>query len=188
MCFLSLEEYSDLAEKVVSKSVKKALRYKLTRNEELLGEVASACMRADEGWKPDGGRTRESYRIFCGIRELRKYLNKQRKQPVHSSLDYIKDDETEETEDVYNTIIDDNRENETRSEKIEYCRWILAQSCLTPKQRKYIEKYFLEGMKYKQIAHEYKVSIQAVQQGVEEALNKIRQTVGFNFYETSHAV
>lgn len=195
--FDSLSEYVLLAKKSISKFANQfyqGLSTKMLKDEDAISSVANAIMMADwrwdENYKNDKGtkKTKYSYRNQCALWAIQTYITKDHKKDKKFkkkvySLDHIIEDEKESS--VHNLTQDDkslspesiliNQEN--KEELSQLIDSLLSLDCLTTRQKDYIRLYYFESYTFEKIGKKYGITREAVRQGLNKAINMIKETV-----------
>lgn len=195
--FDSLETYLLLAKKAISKFANQfynGLATKMLKDEDAISSVANAIMMADWRWddnyQNDRGtkKTKYSYRNQCALWAIQTLVTKNKKlNKKHIktySLDFILDenhdglsahDLTEDTR-VKNPeeISIENENNKNLTDLIEK---LLSTDYLTDRQKDYIRLYYFESYTFEKIGQKYGITREAVRQGLNKAIDIIRNAV-----------
>ena len=191
--FDTLETYLLLAKKSISKFANKifnGLSKKMLNDEDAVSSVANAIMMADWRWdenyinKKGTKKTKYSYRNQCALWAIQTYVSKIYKKPKKiqnvysldfdnnelelSNYDYIPDHKSKTPDQ----ILADEENSDTLSSLIDR---ILSIEYLTDRQKDYIRLYYFEDYTFDKIGKKYGVTREAVRQGLNKALNLIRE-------------
>lgn len=196
--FETLDIYLLLAKKAISKfgnSMCSGLSSRMLKDEEAIANIASAIMMADWRWdenyknKNNTKKTKYSYRNQCAIWAMQTYLTKNYKHKKKTkkkvySLDFnFANDES--VSSVYDIICNNSCESpeniliakEEKENLINAINSLLDSNFLSDRQKDYINLYFFEGQTFEQIGRKYDITREAVRQGLNKALQLIRNLV-----------
>lgn len=195
--FDSLQEYMLLAKKSISKFANQfynGLALKMLKDEDAISLVANAIMMADWRWDDNyqnekgTKKTKYSYRNQCALWAIQTYLtkdhkkNKKFKKKVYS-LDHTMEDDNESsihdfTEDE-KIISPENAliQKESKEELTKLINSLLDLDCLTARQKDYIRLYYFESYTFEKIGQKYGITREAVRQGLNKAINMIKEAV-----------
>ena len=194
--FDSLETYLLLAKKAISKFANQfynGLATKMLKDEDAISSVANAIMMADWRWddnyQNDKGtkKSKYSYRNQCALWAIQTLITKNKKINKKNiktySLDFIPDNDdglstydlTEDTKcaDPEKISID----NENVQNLKDLIEKLLNSDCLTDRQRDYIKLYYFESYTFEKIGKKYGITREAVRQGLNKAIEIIRNTI-----------
>lgn len=194
--FDSLKNYLTMAKKTISKFANKiynGLSQKMLKDEDAVSNVATAMMMADWRWDENyenskgTKKNKYSYRNQCALWAIQTYATKNSKRPKNIqkiySLNHDIDlnnpkDMYHFTEDCCSLSPDDiviNTENKrVLSDLIDS---LLSLDCLSDRQKDYIRLYYFDGYTFEKIGQKYGITREAVRQGLNKALNLIREMV-----------
>jgi RNA polymerase sigma factor (sigma-70 family) len=194
--FDSLKEYITMAKKTISKFANKiytGLASKMLKDEDAISNVANAIMMADwrwdENYQNDKGtkKTKYSYRNQCALWAIQTYATKNSKRPKNVNKVYSlnHDLDNDETSDMYHFTEDKTitspedilMENEDKTVLANLIDNLLSLECLSDRQKDYIKLYYFEDHTFDKIGKKYGITREAVRQGLNKALNIIRETV-----------
>ena len=159
----------------------------MLKDDQILGQVASAIMRAENDHNPehDSGATVVTLRVTYGRREIWNVYRKQNsinKRGRHFSIDTQHDtgaskpfsfaETIEDKSDSFLEIIQEEQELEDKKKKV---RELLSDSYLTDRQREFLEAKYIEGLTSKEISERFNVSKQAVSDCMGRALHKLKE-------------
>lgn len=184
----TLEEYINLAKKMVTKFSPPFIRKELLNNDEAISEIAEAIMVADWKWDPDRmghngqKKTNYSYRNQCGIWAIKTLLTKKYKTKNHKTISLnqkLKKDSKDEIMDYFSSSKEDDPakivELLEEEENIKrYIEEIFNSNILSDKQKKQISDYYLNGKTLSQIGSEYDVTREAIRQNIQKGIAKIK--------------
>ena len=193
--FDSLKNYMTLAKKAISKfgnTIYQGLSKKMLHDEDAISLVANSIMMAD--WRWDENYTNEkgtkkgkySYRNQCAIWAIKTYISKKYKRSKYIdavySLDFIVNEE--DGSDSYNyikskekspDIIAQQKEDDINLQNI--IDNLFDIECLSDRQKDYIKLYYLESYTFEKIGQKYGITREAVRQGLNKAIEMIREYV-----------
>jgi len=187
--FLSLNEYLIMARKIISKMSSGPYKQYLN-TEDVVSYVANALMMADWRWDENynskQGRKKNlySYRNQCAIWAIQTLVTKQKKSKknikmyslddsindtdLRNNLDFIEDTSCENPLDVL-------EQEETDNDVKQMVSSILDSDILSDKNKQYIKMYFFEGLTLEKIGNHFNITREAVRQGINKSLQKIRE-------------
>lgn len=194
--FDSLSSYILLAKKAISKfanSVFSGLSKKMLNDEDAVSSIATAIMMADWRWddnyKNQQGtkKSKYSYRNQCAIWAIQTYVSKTYKKPKNLgrvySLDHNSDDIDANNihdciEDISSDSPDDILMEKERKESVtNLVNKLFDLDILSDRQKDYIRMYYLDGYTFEKIGIKYGVTREAARQGLNKAMNIIRDIV-----------
>lgn len=187
--FLSLNEYLIMARKIISKMSSGPYKQYLN-TEDVVSYVANALMMADWRWDENynskQGRKKNlySYRNQCAIWAIQTLVTKQKKSKKNIKM-YSLDDNINDT-DLRNNLdfIEDTscenplevlEQEETDNDIKQMVSSILDSDILSDKNKQYIKMYFFEGLTLEKIGNHFNITREAVRQGINKSLQKIRE-------------
>lgn len=195
--FESLGTYLLLAKKAISKfanSMYSGLSTKMLKDEEAISSVANAIMMADWRWDDNyqntknTKKTKYSYRNQCAIWAIQTYITKNYKHQRKTkkkvfSLDF--DQKDDDTGSIYDKIqnlsseqpdiiLMQQEEKENLQANLE-C--LISSDILSDRQKDYIKLYYFENQTFEQIGKKYNITREAVRQGLNKALDLIRDLI-----------
>jgi DNA-binding CsgD family transcriptional regulator len=186
--FLTDKEYTAATKKIIKHFTRRSRRLSqiLIKDAEIFHNIKFKIMKADWRWKPDGGRTRYSWRNQCGIWAIQEAIEevKQKYEDLKTadlSLNYCK------KSDSYN----ETKLSDRLSSKVPDPSFAMSQSETTLKLRKEINglikaanlteieieylNLWAEGQTYQEIAKRFEIKNQSVSSVVKKALQKMRK-------------
>jgi predicted DNA-binding protein YlxM (UPF0122 family) len=164
MEYLSLDEYQNIAEKLLSASFPKLAAHIMSDNEKM-GEVINALIKAD--WHYDGRGTIYGYRKQRVAWVISNFFNK--KQDL--SLNYDITESMELSDTIPDKLHFDSVEYR---DELENLRDKIANSkVLTGKEKICISRYLTEGVELADIATELDIHKEAVKLSVRRGLSKL---------------
>lgn len=194
--FDSLSTYILLAKKAISKFSNRfynGLSLKMLSDEDAIASIANAIMMADWRWdenynSPNGTRkTRYSYRNQCALWAMQTYVSKNYKhkkkfkKKVYSLDHSSNDDESVSVHEIVSgsceSPLDELIDKEEKTILTENLEALLSSSILTDRQRDYIKLYFYDGYTFEKIGKKYGITREAVRQGLNKAINAIKDLV-----------
>lgn len=194
--FDSLKNYITMAKKTISKFANKiynGLASKMLKDEDAIANVANAIMMADWRWDKDyekkhgTQKNRYSYRNQCALWAIQTYVSKNNRKPKNInnvySLNYDLDDGG--TTDLYDLTEDYSAEPpdeiaikmENKQIVSDLIESLLSLDCLSDRQKDYIRLYYFEDYTFEKIGNKYGITREAVRQGLNKALDVIRNMV-----------
>lgn len=190
--FDSMQEYIILAKKCISKfanGICNGLATKMLRDEDAISGVASSIMMADWRWDDNyqnekgTKKNRYSYRNQCAIWSIQTYVSKAYKKPKkinqvysldyefdddHSAHQYLKDEKTHAPDDILMA-------KEEAQDLTGLIDNLLNLECLSNRQRDYIRLYYFEDYTFDKIGKKYGITREAVRQGLNKAINILKE-------------
>ena len=185
---LGLDEYIQLAQRCISKFAPPSLAAYMMNSEDAISHVAEHIMYGHCRWKENGGRVLGSYLGECAkwairIWKTKLYEASQREQ--YTSLDKNIGN-GEGREKMYYEIVTDSKaltphevlfDNDSSDVK-----GFIESECLTDTQRRCLYGRFVEGKTLNDIATDFGVSRQAVDQNIKKAIGRLQQEYGTKEY------
>lgn len=198
--FLTLKEYLTLAKKAISKFANNfydSLSKKMLKDEDAISLVANAIMMADWRWDENyqnqqgTKKTKYSYRNQCALWAIQTYISKEYKKNKKFDKVFSLDSSVDNNDDLSTgQFIKDNNsktpvsiviEQESTDNTKQLVDNILSLECISDRQKDYIKLYYLESQTFESIGKKYGITREAVRQGLNKAIEKIRSTVdGFS--------
>lgn len=193
--FDTLDTYILLAKKAISKFGNKifnGLSQKMLKDEDAISSVANAIMMADWRWdenytnKQGTKKTRYSYRNQCALWAIQTYVSKIYQKPKKIKNVYSLDFNGEDIDLSNHECIQDHRAARPDEELIEkeqsesltaLISNILSIDYLSDRQKDYIKLYYFEDHTFEQIGKKYGITREAVRQGLNKALNLIKDLI-----------
>lgn len=197
--FDSLDHYITLAKKSIAKfsnQFYQGLSAKMLKDEDAISSVANAIMMADwrwdENYQNEKGtkKTRYSYRNQCALWAIQTYITKDHKKDKKFkkkffSLDHITESDANAPSTPHNFTQDEKMmspddiliQKEDKEELSKLIESLLSLDCLTPRQKDYIKLYYFESYTFEKIGQKYGITREAVRQGLNKAINMIKETV-----------
>lgn len=195
--FDSLDHYVTLAKKSIAKfsnQFYQGLSSKMLKDEDAISSVANAIMMADwrwdENYQNEKGtkKTRYSYRNQCALWAIQTYITKDHQKDKKFkkkfySLDHVVESDDDST--AHNFTQDERMlspdeiliAKEDKEELSKLIESLLSLDCLTPRQKDYIRLYYFESYTFEKIGQKYGITREAVRQGLNKAINMIKETV-----------
>jgi RNA polymerase sigma factor (sigma-70 family) len=194
--FDTLKNYMTMAKKTISKFANKiytGLAQKMLKDEDAISAVANAIMMADWRWDDNyenekgTKKNKYSYRNQCALWAIQTYASKNSKKPkninkIYSLNHSIDSDDSFDayhlTEDITTSSPEDILlESENKKVLSELIDNLLSIECLTDRQKDYIRLYYFEDYTFEKIGKKYGITREAVRQGLNKALDIIREIV-----------
>ena len=195
--FDSLNEYLLLAKKAISKFANQfyqGLASKMLKDEDAISSIANAIMMADWRWDQDYNnskgtkKTKYSYRNQCSLWAIQTYVSKNQKKNKKFkqvySLDHILES-SDESATPHSFIQDDKSFTpdeqvilkEDKEQLTTLIDNLLSVDCLTARQKDYIRLYYFESYTFDKIGKKYGITREAVRQGLNKAIQTIKEAV-----------
>lgn len=195
--FDSLNTYLLLAKKAISKFSPKfynGLSSKMLKDEEAISAVANAIMMADWRWDADyqntqgTKKTKYSYRNQCALWAIQTYVTKTYKHKKKLSkknvysLDHTTDNKDISIHEMINNTsvkcpVEDLIIQEESDNLKQNLALLLDSNILSDRQKDYIRLYYYESYTFEKIGKKYGITREAVRQGLNKALNIIRELI-----------
>ena len=157
---LTIGEYDNLAVKAIHKFASEDWKQRMLNDDEVLGEVGHAMMKADAKFQPDRGMTKSSFRFLkakYAIFDLIGKLSKEADRPD------MPDDAVDPRAKCPLDMMDNSEQVQLLMEK------------LPPVQFKCISAKYFEGMNQSQIASAFQIFPSSVARAVNDGINNMRQ-------------
>jgi RNA polymerase sigma factor (sigma-70 family) len=193
MEFAPLNEYLTIAKKVIARFAPDfypTLAKDMLKDEDAISDVAYALMEADWKWNPEYRsktgtvRTKRAYRNQKAIWAIQTYMQKKNRKHKSISLSYCSKDSSDNSplsgiiadKKDYNPLIEIiNKDTKQHTQAL--IDTIFNAGILTDSQIKYIKGYYLEDKTLREVGELYGVSREAVRQGVEKGLEKLKELI-----------
>jgi RNA polymerase sigma factor (sigma-70 family) len=193
--FSSLSTYILLAKKAISKFANQfynGLSSKMLKDEDAISSVANAIMMADWRWDEnytnDKGtkKNKYSYRNQCALWAIQTFVSKDtklKKKRKVFSLDHILGDDESATsglfiEDVKSqSPLDIVVNKETKGTIQSIINNMFDLDYLSDRQKDYIKLYYFDGYTFDKIGKKYGITREAVRQGLNKAIDMIKNSV-----------
>ena len=190
--FDTLDTYLLLAKKAISKFANKifnGLSQKMLKDEDAVSSVANAIMMADWRWDENytneqgTKKTKYSYRNQCALWAIQTYVSKIYQKPKKIKNVYSLDFNNEDMDSASHEFIQDHRvktpdqeliEKETSTSLSMLIDNILSIDYLSDRQKDYIKLYYFEDYTFEKIGKKYGITREAVRQGLNKALDLIK--------------
>ena len=157
----NLDYYIDYAKDIITKTKNR----RLLKDDYAISFIASYIMQADKKWKPNMGRKRSSYLILYARYGILNYINFQSIKSNSIDKENIPEIVDKEESTIQNVI---------NNEIFEYIK------TLKPKQKLFIEEYYMNNKTLDAIGKEYGITYEAVRLQIKNGLNKIRKKFNVN--------
>ena len=183
--FLSLEEYTTMAKKIISK-MSAGFNRTFLNSDDIISYVANAIMMADWRWdseynsKEGRKKSQYAYRNQCAIWAIKTFVSKK----MYKNNCFSLEDNISESDERNNLNFYPDEKQEDPSIIIEindaYLQIkqdvddLLNSGILTDKQKEYVSLYYLEGLTLEKIGHKFGITREAVRQNINKSLEKIR--------------
>ena len=177
--FCTLEEYTDIAKKTISRYCPKN-REEILRNDDAVANIAHAIMLAD--WQFNGRGSKFGFRKSRARFAIKSYLSRRARnlKNVEFSIDSIMNNETQDT--FAATIVDDRetaQENLSREENNKYLLKKLEdfrnRGVLSNRAYNYIQDFYLNDMKVEDMAAKYDVTKQSIYHQMNSSMKTLRR-------------
>lgn len=195
--FLSLRSYLEQAEKIIKHFCSQPVIAVLSRNEDVISQVAQKLMEADWRYKEGMNTKQTTYRMMCGAWAIKVILNRlkgtsyKKLPPDKKVLSLNFDDDGDHSRNCDGILFSgralkddtaihkDIKKEEEGFDSI-LCEYFLSMSDLTEKQQACIRMKYLEQMSYSEIAEATGTTVQNIQQiianGIARMQNFMRKT------------
>jgi RNA polymerase sigma factor (sigma-70 family) len=198
MDFDSLHSYLTLAKKAIAKFGNRfyqGLSKKMLTDEDAVSSVANAIMMADWRWDENyenakgTKKTKYSYRNQCALWAIQTYITKEHKHNKKLpkkiySLNFTLDSEDPDSsisgltqDDSLLSPVDILQNKEDTQELSKLVEDLLNLECISARQKDYLRLYYLESYTFEKIGKKYGVTREAVRQGLNKAINTLREIV-----------
>lgn len=195
--FESLDSYILLAKKAISKfgnQFYNGLSTKMLQDEDAISAVTNAIIMADWRWDEDyqnkqgTKKNKYSYRNQCALWAIQTYITKNNhknnklKNKILSLDHFVDADDSAPS----STLIEDKKmqspldiiiSKESSRELQSIIRSILELDYLSERQKDYIKLYYFEGYTFNKIGQKYGITREAVRQGLNKAIDMIKDVV-----------
>lgn len=186
--FLSLEEYTTMAKKIISK-MSAGFNRTFLNSDDVISYIANAIMMADWRWdseyKSKEGRNKSqyAYRNQCAIWAIKTLVSKKMYKnsclsleenisdvDERNSLNFLSDEKQQDP----SIIIERNDAHVQIKKDVDS---LLNSGILTEKQREYITLYYLNGLTLEKIGKKFGITREAVRQNINKSIEKIRNFI-----------
>lgn len=185
--FLTDKEYTAATKKIIKHFTRRSKRLSqiLIKDTDIFHNIKFKIMKADWRWKPDGGRTRYSWRNQCGIwaiqeaiDEVKQKYEDMKDRPLSLSYSKLGSEDKYKLSDFLNSSEPDpqhilSKEETDKQNKKEIAQLIKAAN-LTETEITYLNLW-AEGQTYQEIAKRFDIKNQSVGSIVKKALHKMRK-------------
>jgi len=183
--FLTLNEYTNIAKKILSKFGKG-----IERSDDVISYVANAIMMGDWRWdsnykSKDYGRKKDiySYRNQCGLWAIKTLQTKTKKELSKKYKVYSLDNKISKSEKSYSNFVADEtldpqlilESNESNRENIKFIQDIMSSDILNDKEKDIIQSYYYDGDTLEKIGIRYGLTREAIRQNILKTIKKIKK-------------
>jgi len=186
--FLTDKEYTAATKKIIKHFTRRSRRLSqiLIKDRDIFHNIKFKIMKADWRWKPDGGRTRYSWRNQCGIWAIQEAIEevKQKYEDMKDSnlsLSYVTsvgDYNSVKLSDKIGSSQPDPSfimmKEETAAKHKKEINQLIKAANLTDTEIEYLNLWS-EGQTYQEIAKRFDIKNQSVSSIVKKALQKLRK-------------
>lgn len=148
----------------------------MLKDDDAIADVAHNLMLAEWRYDPTKGASRLTHRINYGKYAVLDIYKKRKKASKHKHITINQMESDREQEGVILTDESYEREEEYKL-SAEFVNKILDNKCINQIQRRYMRERYIYGRTYQEIATQYRVSRQAVQQSIANALRNLKKVL-----------
>jgi len=174
----TLHDYYHVAQRCIGAFAIGPLAKSMLRNEDAISFVAEHLMYAAFRWDCSGGRTLRSYLNQCAIWSIMTWLTLVKKSNRYPIISINEDAYTDSRTKLYEIIQDKNSEIPDQvimgQEQSDNLMNVIDDACLTERQQHCLDAVYIQGQRPSEVARELGVSRQAVDQCLNNGVNKIR--------------
>ena len=156
--------------------------FNMLKDDDAIADVAHNIMLAEWKYDPNKGASRLTHRINYGKYAVLDIYKKRKKASKHKhiAINQIESDREESGVILTDESYKKERDHELSAELVED---ILSNKCINKIQRRYMRERYIYGRTYQEIATQYRVTRQAVQQSISNALKNLKKVI--NSYASS---
>ena len=150
--------------------------FNMLKDDDAIADVAHNLMLAEWRYDPTKGASRLTHRINYGKYAVLDIYKKRKKASKHK---HITINQMESDRDQEGVILTDESYERAEEYKLsaEFVNKILDNKCINQIQRRYMRERYIYGRTYQEIAIQYRVSRQAVQQSIANALKNLKKVM-----------
>ena len=150
--------------------------FNMLKDDDAIADVAHNLMLAEWRYDPTKGALRLTHRINYRKDAGLDIYKKRKKASKHKHITINQMESDREQEGVILTDESYEREEEYTL-SAEFVNKILDNKCINQIQRRYMRERYIYGRTYQEIATQYRVSRQAVQQSIANALRNLKKVL-----------
>ena len=150
--------------------------FNMLKDDDAIADVAHNIMLAEWRYDPTKGASRLTHRINYGKYAVLDVYKKRKKASKHKHIPINQVESDRDQEGVILTDESYERDEEYRLSS-ELVNNILDNKCINQIQRRYMRERYIYGRTYQEIATQYRVTRQAVQQSIANALRNLKKVL-----------
>ena len=150
--------------------------FNMLKDDDAIADVAHNLMLAEWRYDPTRGASRLTHRINYGKYAVLDIYKKRKKESRHKHIAINQTESNREQEGVILTDESYEREEEYKI-SAEFVNSILDNKCINKTQKGYMRERYINGKTFQEIADEFGVSRQAVQQSISNALKNLKKVI-----------
>ena len=150
--------------------------FNMLKDDDAVADIAHNIMLAEWRYDPTKGASRLTHRINYGKYAVLDVYKKRKKASKHKHITINQMESDRDQEGVILTDESYERDEEYRL-SAELVNKILDNKCINQIQRRYMRERYIYGRTYQEIAIQYRVSRQAVQQSIANALKNLKKVM-----------
>ena len=150
--------------------------FNMLKDDDAVADVAHNLMLAEWRYDPTKGASRLTHRINYGKYAVLDIYKKRKKESRHKHITVNQGESDREETGIILTDESYERDEEYRL-SAELVNKILDNKCINQIQRRYMRERYIYGRTYQEIAIQYRVSRQAVQQSIANALKNLKKVM-----------
>ena len=150
--------------------------FNMLKDDDAIADVAHNIMLAEWRYDPSKGASRLTHRINYGKYAVLDIYKKRKKASKHKhiTINQVESDR----EEAGSILMDESYQRERDHElSVELVEDILKNKCINKIQRRYMRETYIYGRTYQEIATQYRVTRQAVQQSISNALKNLKKVI-----------
>ena len=150
--------------------------FNMLKDDDAIADVAHNLMLAEWRYDPTKGASRLTHRINYGKYAV---LDIYKKRKRAAKLKHITINQMESDREQEGIILTDESYEREEEYKLsaEFVNKILDNKCINQIQRRYMRERYIYGRTYQEIAIQYRVTRQAVQQSIANALRNLKKVL-----------
>ena len=150
--------------------------FNMLKDDDAIADVAHNLMLAEWRYDPTRGASRLTHRINYGKYAVLDIYKKRKKASKHKHITINQMESDREQEGIILTDESYKREEEHKLSS-EFVNNLLNNKCINKIQRGYMRERYINGKTFQEVADEFSVSRQAVQQSIANALRNLKKVV-----------
>jgi len=150
--------------------------FNMLKDDDAIADVAHNLMLAEWRYDPTKGASRLTHRINYGKYAVLDIYKKRKKESRHKHIPINQTGDSREQEGIILTDESYEREKEYKI-SAEFVSKVLDNRCINKVQREYLRERYINGKTFQEIADEFSVSRQAVQQSIANALKNLKKVL-----------